>query len=31
MSLTMKVNGQPHRLALAPDTPLLYVLRKTRT
>jgi hypothetical protein len=27
MSLKMKVNGQPHQLAVAPDTPLLHVLR----
>jgi nicotinate dehydrogenase subunit A len=27
MSLKIKVNGQPHQLAVAPDTPLLYVLR----
>ena len=27
MSLKMNVNGQPQQLAVAPDTPLLYVLR----
>ncbi len=25
--LTIKVNGKPHRVEAAPDTPLLYVLR----
>lgn len=27
MSLKINVNGQPQQLAVAPDTPLLYVLR----
>src|SRR5712691_942681 len=27
MSLRITVNGEPHRVVAAPDTPLLYVLR----
>ncbi len=27
MALTLKVNGKSRRVAVAPDTPLLYVLR----